>query len=143
MTEARIKAEYEALAARDAAEAKAQKEEEKAREERMADFKAESERRIREAQEAAPKTEAEKKQRETDARVAFARAYEKQLLDEHLNPDAVTAVDTTLKVRAWFCTRQFLHDFQNGPIAKQAKAIGFKRLECSSPGGLVTGQADL
>ena len=39
---------------------------------------------------------------------------------------------TTLRVRGWFCTRNFVYDFVNGPIGKQAIEAGFKRLVCSS-----------
>jgi hypothetical protein len=68
-------------------------------------------------------------------RELFARTYEKALLEERLNPDGVSATGqykTTLVVRGWFCTRQFLYDFEKGTIGQQARAAGFTQVECAS-----------
>jgi hypothetical protein len=63
----------------------------------------------------------------------FARKYDAQLLDQHMNPDGVEATGTSktvLRVHGWFCGRQYLSDFSKGPIGAQARIVGFKRLEC-------------
>ena len=70
-------------------------------------------------------------------RELFARMYEKALLDQGLNPEKVTATGkykTTLTVRIWLCSRQFLYDFEKGTIGQQARAAGFTQVECA--GGL-------
>lgn len=68
-------------------------------------------------------------------RKRFAETLDQQLLNRGLNPDAVTAAgpaNKTLRIRAFFCSRQFAHDFDTGP----ARAAGFTRMECSN--GLAT-----
>lgn len=70
-------------------------------------------------------------------RELFARMYEKAMLDQGLNPEKVTATGkykTTLTVRIWLCSRQFLYDFEKGTIGQQARAAGFTQVECA--GGL-------
>lgn len=74
---------------------------------------------------------------EPSKRTKFAKDYDQQLLDRGMNPDAVRATgpaNKTLHVRAWFCSRQFAHDFDVGP----ARAAGFTRFECSSGAETVT-----
>jgi hypothetical protein len=64
-------------------------------------------------------------------RKRFAENLNQQLLNRGMNPDAVTAAgpaNKTLRIRAFFCSRQFAHDFDAGP----ARAAGFTRLECSN-----------
>lgn len=81
-----------------------------------------------------------KSARAADARTAGARdryadSYDTALLERHRNPDSVTASGagkTTLAVRGWFCSRQFIFDFANGPDGAEAKGLGFKRLECGN-----------
>jgi hypothetical protein len=69
-------------------------------------------------------------------RVSFAEIYERQLLSENMKPDSVSATGnaekTVLRVRGWFCTRQFIFSFENDAIADQVRRLGFTRLECSS-----------
>lgn len=68
------------------------------------------------------------------AREQFAALYDRALLDNHMNPDGVDATGpgkTTLRVRGWFCTRQFMDDFRR-TTAATATAAGFKRVECTS-----------
>jgi hypothetical protein len=68
-------------------------------------------------------------------RVEFAEQYETALLNQHMNPDGVSATGpgkTTLTVRGWFCNRQFLFDFQKGPLYRAARDEGFKQLQCIS-----------
>ncbi len=74
-------------------------------------------------------------------REAFADALEKAYLEKHLNPDGVSAAGpekTKLVIRAWFCTRQFVHDFTDAtgdklPDGKLAADVGFKKYECIGP----------
>jgi hypothetical protein len=70
-------------------------------------------------------------------RPKFAAAYEKKLLDRHLNPDWVMAVGTqkrTLQVRGWFCRgKQFTNDFADHErLWVLTHGIGFRRMECVS-----------
>jgi hypothetical protein len=77
-------------------------------------------------------------------RKSFASTYETALFEKHLNPDGVSTSgdnSTTLVVRGWFCSRQFMYDAQNNGLADQAKAVGFKRIECYS--GLESAWLDL
>lgn len=73
-------------------------------------------------------------------RVALADVLDTTLLAQHLNPEGVHAYGKTLHFDGWFCSRQFLFDFQSGPMQQEAQAAGFTRVECSN--GLETwGQA--
>ncbi len=74
-------------------------------------------------------------------RKSYAAAYDESLLARHLNPDCVSAEGKTLHIQGWFCTRQFMHDFQNGIDATTAKAVGFTKVHCSS--GVDNWTADL
>lgn len=65
------------------------------------------------------------------ARAAFAELYETQLLENHMNPDGVSANGTTLVIRGWFCSRQYTYDIQSG-LSDQARRLGFKRIECDN-----------
>lgn len=68
-------------------------------------------------------------------REAFADAYDEQLLRAQRNPDGVWATGAekrTLYVRAWFCSRQYVHNFANGSDGKAAASYGFNRIECAN-----------
>jgi hypothetical protein len=78
---------------------------------------------------AASKTSAAK------AREGYAKLYETQLLNKHMNPDDVSAVGDerkTLKVRGWFCTRQYVYDVQNGALGSELRGAGFTKISCES-----------
>lgn len=66
------------------------------------------------------------------ARRTFASNFETRLFEQHMNPDGVSAVGSTLAVRGWFCSRQFCFNFTNGAISKDARAVGFKQMTCSN-----------
>ncbi len=55
----------------------------------------------------------------------FASTYETMLLETHMNPDGVSADGKTLRVRGWFCIRQFIYDFQksSGEVAKSWRRL--------------------
>jgi hypothetical protein len=74
------------------------------------------------------------------ARRTFASTYETVLLDRHMNPDGVTADGKSLRIRGWFCTRQFIYDFQK-TTAETARALGFTKVDCNS--GLEDWSVDL
>lgn len=61
----------------------------------------------------------------------FASTYETMLLETHMNPDSVSADGKTLRVRGWFCTRQFIYDFQKSS-GEVAKGLGFTKVDCNS-----------
>lgn len=97
----------------------------------------------------AGKAAREKERAKTEKKLAisdrerFASTFEKALFTKHMNPDDVTAVGvdkTTLRVEGWFCSRQFIYDFQHGDLAAQAAGYGFKRLECNNPLGAYWGE---
>jgi hypothetical protein len=74
------------------------------------------------------------------ARKEFASTYETLLLEKHMNPDGVSAEGKTLRVRGWFCSRQFIYDFQKS-TGDIAKGLGFTKVDCNS--GLEDWSVDL
>ena len=64
-------------------------------------------------------------------RKLFADDLDSALLAKHMNPDGVSADGKILRVRGWFCSRQFVHDFALTQ-GDAAKTCGFVRVECST-----------
>jgi len=70
-----------------------------------------------------------------DKRKAFAIAYEHVLLERRMNPDSVKATGpkaSTLSIRGWFCTKQFMYDLMKGDTPSVAREMGFAKVECDS-----------
>jgi hypothetical protein len=85
---------------------------------------------------AAKREAAESAKAEMYIRERFADSIDTALLNKHRNPDGVYAEGPekrTLRIKGWFCSRQFMHDFtaasDNGEAARQ---LGFKRLVCEN-----------
>lgn len=71
----------------------------------------------------------------SDLRRAYAERFDQVLLQKHMNPDGVRASGpdaTTLHIDGWFCTRQTVFDLANGEAGAEARAIGFRKIECAS-----------
>jgi hypothetical protein len=76
------------------------------------------------------------------ARAKAAEDLDRALLDQHLNPDGVTADGMTLRIQIWSCSRQFLDDLAHeGDMLRRLRDLGFKQIACSN--GLVNGSLDL
>ena len=78
---------------------------------------------------------AKEKQDALRLRNAYAIDLQTALLKKDMNPDGVSAIGvdkTTLHVDGWFCSRQFIYNADNGTIGSEARALGFKRIECGS-----------
>lgn len=68
-----------------------------------------------------------------DSREIYAAGLDKALLQRRMNPDTVEArgMDkTTLFIKGWFCTRQTVSDLVDSNVGKDAKMLGFTKLQC-------------
>jgi hypothetical protein len=76
------------------------------------------------------------------ARTALSGQYQTKLAGKAKKPVTVetTGAGTTLFVKG-ICNRFLIEDFMGGPEKRQAKALGFSRIECSDAS--VTAAADL
>jgi hypothetical protein len=67
-------------------------------------------------------------------REAFVPVFEQALFDRRLHPDSVTATGpdkTTIDIRGLVCPRDFLSGIGQSDVGEKARALGFKRLECT------------
>lgn len=70
------------------------------------------------------------------SREKFADSLDEALLAKRLNPDGVSAIGrdkAELRIKGWFCSRQFMHDFTSGDLGRTAAGMGFKKLRCDGP----------
>ena len=68
-------------------------------------------------------------------RSQFADEFDSRLLADGDNPDSVTATGkdkTTLAVKGYFCSRQWVHDTIQNNNSTRLRILGFKRLECNN-----------
>lgn len=64
-------------------------------------------------------------------RERFARNYEYQLLRAKRNPEEVSVKGTKLRIKCFFCSRQFLFDMFE-TFGTDMQALGFTVVECES-----------
>jgi hypothetical protein len=91
---------------------------------------------------AAADSDAERDELRKVARTALSGQYQTKLAGKAKKPVSVetTGAGTTLFVKG-ICNRFLIEDFMGGPEKRQAKALGFSRVECSD--AAVTAAADL
>lgn len=79
-------------------------------------------------------SDAEREALRSTARGTFTRQYEAMLVAQGKKPEAVTTRDEgrVVFVKGDLCNRFLLDNFVNGNVGKVARAVGIKRLECSS-----------
>jgi hypothetical protein len=56
-------------------------------------------------------------------------------MKKKMNVDSVDArgeKKKTLHVQGWFCSKQYIYDAQHGDLGKEARKVGFTKIECDS-----------